>query len=145
MHGIIASSQRTVDGTPIKEFNQKLRTSDQQNKNNSLDLLRNIKLNIRPGELCGNRTLRIGHRTADNKRRINCICSRLLDADSLADTARRRYALVAEFRSPVLRRIRRALFNLRCLLTVSSYISVEKCCIIRAYWFPPRIRIVSQY
>jgi hypothetical protein len=43
MHGIIASSQRTVDGTPRKEFNQKLRTSDQQNKNNSLDLLRHIK------------------------------------------------------------------------------------------------------
>jgi hypothetical protein len=40
MHGITASSQRTVDGTPRKEFNQKLRTSDQQNKNNSLDLLR---------------------------------------------------------------------------------------------------------
>jgi hypothetical protein len=34
MHGIIASSQRTVDGTPRKEFNKKLRTSDQQNKNN---------------------------------------------------------------------------------------------------------------
>jgi hypothetical protein len=43
MHGIIASSQRTVDGTPCKEFNQKLRTSDQQNKNSSLDLLRHIK------------------------------------------------------------------------------------------------------
>jgi regulator of PEP synthase PpsR (kinase-PPPase family) len=44
MLGIIASSQRTVDGTPRKEFNQKLRTSDQHNKkNNSLDLLRHIK------------------------------------------------------------------------------------------------------
>jgi hypothetical protein len=43
MHGIIASSQRIVDGTPRKEFNKKLRTSDQQNKNNFLDLLRHIK------------------------------------------------------------------------------------------------------
>jgi hypothetical protein len=42
-HGLIASSQRTFDGTPRKEFNQKLRKSDQQNKNNSLDLLRHIK------------------------------------------------------------------------------------------------------
>jgi hypothetical protein len=47
MHGIIASSQRTFDGTPRKEFNQKLRTSDQQNKNSSLDLMRHIKLNTR--------------------------------------------------------------------------------------------------
>jgi hypothetical protein len=28
MHRRIASSQRTVDGTPRKEFNQKLRTGD---------------------------------------------------------------------------------------------------------------------
>jgi hypothetical protein len=34
IHGIIASSQQTVDGTPLKELNQKLRTSGQQNKNN---------------------------------------------------------------------------------------------------------------
>jgi hypothetical protein len=41
---ITGSSQRTVDGTPRKEFNQRLGTSDQQNKNNSLDLLRMLYL-----------------------------------------------------------------------------------------------------
>jgi hypothetical protein len=74
MHGIIASSQRTVDGTPREEFNQKLRTSDQQNKNNSwtycvtlskhpartlITLIQAAKLTVAnlhlESELCGNR------------------------------------------------------------------------------------------
>jgi hypothetical protein len=49
MHVITVSSQRTVGGAPRKEFNRKLRTSDQQNKNSSLDLMRHIKLNTRLG------------------------------------------------------------------------------------------------
>jgi hypothetical protein len=65
-------------------------------------------------ELCGNRKLRMGHRTADNRRRINYICSRLLDVDRLACRHRSTLpcSLVAKFWSPVLRRIRRALLNL---------------------------------